>query len=1000
MKKKGIAILSTCIASVCALSVGVGIATSADSAEGWSKEDAYSAEYAHMDTINVEAKTFAKGGETYDADALVCFPDGSVETGSTVTLTQAGTYTVKYTAKVGDSLYAHKESFLVNYPMYSVSNYDKSKVSYGTPERASSEGVVASIAQNDSLVFTQYIDFTKITADDKLVTGYVCPENAGALEFGELIFTFSDSVDPSIYFQVHHYTYDWSPQYSYVAANGHNQQPAGIHQSQGQHTNNGYGLWSYISFTSQYLENDTGSKVIVTAPDYQQFFVSMDYETKQVYAPGFPKVTNAYADLDDKTMFQNVWTGFPSGKAQLSVSAYGYYGASANICITGVYGIDDLSNNVYVDKQAPVVTVDEEYASGMPDGLVGSDYAIPSATAFDDYARACDVKVSVKYNYGTDNATDVPVVDGKFKPERVGTYAIVYGATDVVGNYGEAVKWITVRAEIPDSQFDIPADKATTAEIGSLVAVPSIDPATITGGSGKKTVKTFVEIDGEREEIDGSFRALKLGTYKVVYAVTDYVGQTTEKSYDVVISDGTSPILERAFDLYPTYISGNSYTLPEYYAYDYVNGTLERNLCDVVINGTTYKAGETVKIEVAENEADILFEIKSKGVTLATHTAKGVLAWTVVDESNRLAMENYFVGEGFTKERTSDGIQFTSTGDSYSLVYANAFSNKYFTATVGSVLGTTASTKLTFKLVDVLDNAKSLAFTLGSTGSDLYLEAGAVRQVMAGKTFGGTQEYTVLYQNGTVSVGDASIDVSALENFESDKVYLEISVENVEVGASLLFVEFANARFSTAKTDRIQPVLLSEVETGGTWKPGQLYNIYAPIAYDALAPNLDFTLTVTNSKKEAIKDVNGVLLENVDPTKDYVISLDEIGYYLVSYSAKESSEFIKRGNEATLVYTINVCDEVAPEIKWNGEFVTEAKVGDTIVVPTYTVTDNFTASENIVVCVFVENPMSELILLPGNAIKVNHEGVYEFRVLVADEAGNLVHQTFTVNVTK
>lgn len=999
MKKKGIAILSSCIASVCALSVGVGIATSADSAEGWTKEDAYSVEYAYMDTFKVEDKTFAKGGESYESDAIVCFPDGSVSTESQVTLTQAGTYTVKYTAKVGDKLYAHSESFLVNYPMYSVSNKDKSKVSYGTPDRASSEGVMARITQNDSLVFTQYIDFTKITVDDKLVTGFVTPDNATALEFGELIFTFTDSVDPSIYFQAHYYAYDWAPHYTYVAGNGHNQQPVGVHQSQGAHNNNGYGLWSYIAFTSQYLEGDSGAKTVVTAPDYQQFYVSMDYQNKQLYAPGFPRVKSMFTDLDDKTLYQNIWTGFPSGKAQLSVSANNYFGATANICITSVYGIDDLANNVYVDQSKPVVTVDEEFASSMPDGLAGNYYTIPSATAFDDYARACDVNVSVKYNYGNANATDVPVVDGKFKPERVGTYAIIYGARDDVGNYGEAVKWVTVRASISDAEFAIPADKATTAEVGELVSVPAIDPATITGGSGKKTVKTYVEIDGEREEIDGAFRALKLGTYKVVYAVTDYVGKTTEKSYDVVVSDGSQPILEHYFNLYPAYISGNSYALPEYYAYDYVDGKLERNLCDVVINGTTYKAGEKVKIEVAENNAPIVFEIKSKGVTLATHTAKGVLAWVVEDESNRLAMENYIVGEGFTKERTSDGIQMTATTENYSFVYANVFSNKYFSATIDSIVGVTANTKFTFKLVDVLDNSKVLSFTLGNNGTYAYVETATGSQVLAGKTLDG-EAFTLLYANNVLTVGEASFDLSQVASFESDKVYLEVSVENVEVGASFLFVEFGNARFSTAKTDRVQPILLSQAETGGCWSKGDVYKIYAPIAYDTLSPNLQFYLTVTNAKGEPVKDVNGVLLDKADPTKDYEISLDDFGFYLVSYEVMEDKEFLRRGNSATLVYTINVVDEIEPEIKWNGAFVTEAKVGEVIVVPTYTVSDNFTPTDKIAVAVFVDNPMGQLFVLPGNAIRVRHEGIYHIRVIVADEAGNIVHQTFDVVVTK
>ena len=85
-------------------------------------------------------------------------------------------------------------------------------------------------------------------------------------------------------------------------------------------------------------------------------------------------------------------------------------------------------------------------------------------------------------------------------------------------------------------------------------------------------------------------------------------------------------------------------------------------------------------------------------------------------------------------------------------------------------------------------------------------------------------------------------------------------------------------------------------------------------------------------------------------------------------------------------------------ITWDDSFVTEAKVGDMIIVPNYTVSDNYTAAEDIIVRVFVETPTSQVLMLPGNAIVVHHVGTYKIRVMVVDTAGNITSETYYVNV--
>lgn len=987
-------LLSAFLLAGCVVLATTGIVayTSANATDGWS-ESLLETEYDYKETLTISPRSYTKNGESYDATAIVCFPDGSVSSLQEVLLNQAGAYTVKYSVQAGDKVYAESEQFFVNYPAYDVSNA-KSSISYGTPKGASTAGVQARIAQNDSLVFTQYIDFTKVTAEDQLVKGYVTPDVAGSSDFNELIFTFTDAEDPSVYLQVHHYGYDWAYN-TYVAAHGHNQVPVGMHQSEGLKTNDGFGLWSYVSF------NSVGQHGVV-APDITQFFVSMNYQTMEMYSVGFPSQTSMYADLDNSEYVQNIWTGFPSGKARLSISAYGYNGATANVCITSVYGIDDLSYNVYMDTDKPTITIDEQFATEMPKGLVGYDYEIPSATAYDLYARDCEVNASVWFNYGMENSAKVPVKDGKFTMKKAGTYGIVYEAKDKIGNRSSEVKYVTAYEEIEAADFEIPADIKTSANAGEWINVPTINLESITGGSGKKTLKTYVEVNGVREEIQDGFRALELGTYKVIYEITDYIGKKTEKGYDVSVTAGSAPILERDYDLYPTYISGVSYVLPAYYAYSIKGNELQRELCDVVItdaNGaTTYKAGDTAKVTVANHGDPVQFEIKSQGVTLASHSANGVLAWVREEVGLRMHAENYLYGEGFACEKTSDGMILTAANSGFNFTFANAQSSKYAYMKFTNVNGASEDTLIRISLVDAFNHDLAVSMILGYDGKNVYMEVSGERKAFAGVSFNSDAAFEITYEDGSFTVAKETLVIKDFGGFESDKMFINVSFENCAENGGFTFAELGNVRFNTVQTDRIAPVLLAQHEIGGTWKPGTVYTIYAPVAYDVYSPNMEYLLTVTDSTGKAVVDANGVVLENVDPTKDYVIELNTIGQYLVSYTATEDKEFIKKGNSSALVYTLNVSDEEKPVITWDGSFITEAKVGDMIIVPNYTVSDNYTAAEDIIVKVFVEAPTNEVFMLPGNAIVVHHVGLYEVRVMVVDGAGNITSETYYVNV--
>ena len=126
-----------------------------------------------------------------------------------------------------------------------------------------------------------------------------------------------------------------------------------------------------------------------------------------------------------------------------------------------------------------------------------------------------------------------------------------------------------------------------------------------------------------------------------------------------------------------------------------------------------------------------------------------------------------------------------------------------------------------------------------------------------------------------------------------------------------------------------------------------------------LDPVVAFSLSVIAPDGNPVTDTDGLKLENVDPTKEYTFLLEEYGQYYIMYVAAD--EF--NGKDEEYNYVINVEDEVPPEIILNGEIPETAKVGDMILIPSYTVTDNLDPTEEITVLRYLYTPDGTLIML-------------------------------------
>ena len=84
--------------------LGAGISYASANAEEWTAaatEWQWEENYEFGSTFTVPAYSVSVGGETVGATSIVTLPDGSTTTSNSISLTQAGIYTVSYYANKG-----------------------------------------------------------------------------------------------------------------------------------------------------------------------------------------------------------------------------------------------------------------------------------------------------------------------------------------------------------------------------------------------------------------------------------------------------------------------------------------------------------------------------------------------------------------------------------------------------------------------------------------------------------------------------------------------------------------------------------------------------------------------------------------------------------------------------------------------------------------------------------------------------------------------------------
>ncbi len=966
--------------------------------------------------------TLKKGGKSYGASVMLSDPKGRGYVSETVTLAQAGKYSLEYRAlDDGGKLLAATETFDCYDTLYSVSG--KSTAGYSTVETydpkngldavdVNESGVLLSLLSGDTFTLNKPIEVSALTESNAAIDLFVLPEAMCTPDAGQIDVTLTDVADSSnkVTVSVKKVAAKetgavWAERSSYISAGATGQLSSGLESmadgtfkyeggNYKLHKGDEYGAPVTFALPGGWYDPNTQKYTVRVGSESLR--IAFDSATNRVYANG-----TLVIDLDDAQIFgADVWSGFKGKQVILSLGCSSYNSTAANIMITRLAGAE-TDKNEFFDTTAPEVTVDADDTAKMPDAKVGVPYPVGSATAVDNLDGAVEVYTHVWYNYGSPQATLENVTDGTFTPRFAGEYTIEYSAYDKEGNVGRVCLAVTARDNIDELTITLSAH-ATSGKAGEEITVA--EPV-FGGGTGRIicNVRAVLKSDSSVSYTvgeSGKFVPLYAGTYVVEYTASDYVF-TARESYELEVAAATEAYMDDNGVLPRYIIAGAKYVLPEKYGYTFTDGKPVESLCTVSVDNGTVTNG-------------VLTVTGAESVTV-TYSLGGVNksfpAIPVIDvgygKKGEFRPQDYFLHDGFDVVPNSSDIAYvmrSASAEKATLPFINAVQAKQFLLQFAVNASESNFGSLTVLLSDSAD--ASVCQKLTYRGNRLTLNDGA-SYVLPSSPFGSSDGFEISYTESTnelrftQSLGlypqtDAS--GNAFAGFPSGKVYVTIILDEISQG------EKAGIRIKTINNQVFGATLVSSGEymppqilytaRKGERTVGDSVTLSSAFAASVLDPYVEYSLSVLLGGNP-VADVNGLTLREVDPTREYTVKFDEFGSYRITYSVRDGSgKTVTSGHQ----YIIRVGDVLPPEITI-GSAQTSGKRGDTVTVATVSVSDDTSAQDKIKVVTYLQAPSGKITNITGQSTFVaSSAGTYTVHYRAEDEGGNISIASYSITI--
>ncbi len=669
----------------------------------------------------------------------------------------------------------------------------------------------------------------------------------------------------------------------------------------------------------------------------------------------------------------------------------------------------------------------------MPNALEGEYYPVFNYTAKDDLGNDIENRQALVYydenkdTHKGNTADDVlvPIVDARFKTEKVGTYVIEYTASKEHVSAKERIYITALEANnYGESQYTVNAEIPSSVATGSFVYL--LD-GTIRSDSrfGRAELKTEIRYEGEydceeitvygNENMTKYFVPTVAGEYSVVYTVTNILGENkkVEVVKTVSVTDSDVPVIKEV--VFNQIIhKGEIVSLPKTEAVEYRNGKIyyvpvevyfgENNITDTM----TY-AAETAGDFAVRYEATSLFDGSKKSVY-----STPVTVLDTQEAKDKTVLEKHLYTNGLvssflqsTNATVADAVILTADG-SQSKAFAqfkNPLAEKYLNLKVGVEVSKSNFERLFIRFTDSKEANQAVEVSFvertekNGTFVDVYLN-GKLVNTLDNKVFSVTDAaaarsfFTVSYDAANKRlIGDEKktlcniytyMSGEEFKGFSSQKAYVSFGMDGIEGESQLKLVELATQTITGSSVDDKKPFFVDEPFSGRV-DYGSTVVIPKPNVFDVYDAQPVCTLKMTDS--------HGNVLCEKQLTDDYAFTVSAYGKINLVYTLWDES-----GNFFEKKKSIMVVDRVSPFVE-AAEIDTEVSIGTTLQLPKATVTDNSGKACTLSIYVIEPDGFRRWVKWQEDGsyqYQFAEKGTYYVTYCAADEDGNITTLRYTV----
>lgn len=963
---------------------------------------------------------------------LVTYPSGFTKAVGDIILDETGQYTLTYYIQDGALMHQAVKTFLVKSAPYVLSQPEGSWVevsSESNPLHCKQDGIILNLKEGCTFTYNKPVDLRE------------CDENGLAeiaefdLRYGKMNeqgnyepnattcwIRMTDCYDPNVWVDCKLWRSDREGNL-YLSVKTSNQSMVALEVNSNRKTLETESKWAeldgntYFCWTSEKW-GVWGRLNYLSAPN-TGIKLKMDYETQRIYYTWGTEDNALITDLDASGIYaENLFKGFTTGEVYVSIRSDGYSEQLARTEVVSIGNYDSQTlmdlNEEYFDEKDPEIEIQAKttHAKGIY-GAIGDTIEIPKAVAY-DVNLVGETEVSVYTGYGTANANRVSVKDGKFTIDSKDTYTIVYTAKDGAGNFA-VKKFEVIAKETEDNRaIVLEYDKLSSLTPGIATTLPEY---TISSINNAEDVDVKIEVSSENQTLQLDETRTFIPRYKGEYTITYTYGDginSYEYMYKVnsIVDDNVVSFLD-VVELPRYLVKGASYRLNAISAYEYSSGAPIKTATDAYIrfDGGVEKKIEDISSVQIEGTQTAQLVFKSGVATAVSQVATIVdTGWT----ENMIRMRDYFVHENFTVQtedpntgRILPDIKYKSTltEGNNKLSFLHAIPYKSFVFGYSMHLEdykfetlrlrlTSVQNPENFVTIDltqkmVLQYDEKVKATVEVPETYLSVNNGP-QQRLDNFTLADGINKNISYKWATKVLQFGSVGVPQALEIEGELCYLDVELLGLYGEAEILIGQINNQQLKGNQTRDNSAPEITVIDSQGHYILGEEVTIYAPILSDAFSP-IDYAkcaFSVRKSDGSKVLDVQGNDLSSCDLFTDYKIKFDQLGTYIVTYTAMDL-----KGQKATRSYYLECVDFEKPTIVWgNGlsENVTiTAKVDSTIHID-YTVTDNI--SEETKITSYVHVYRAETMSYKndaGKSIRFTQIGEYYIEIVASDEAGNM-----------